>query len=396
MSDELDYDELGWTIATSGAYSTHGQPTAYRAIGYPLFVAGVYEIAGRRPTAVRLVQALCDSLSGLLLFYLLARRNAHTAVWLGASWAVFTPAILFANQIFSESIFVFVLVLFTYLLCRDSGREIRSIWVPGIVLGVLVLIKPAMLLFTVALPFALSKLHLRPAALKLIAWACIPIALWVGRNAIVMRAPVLTTSTGMNLLIGNNPRATGGYSLPDVLPLGSDERSADSAAFRIALEYVDEHPVRAVGTGIKKLLLLMSSEGELAVGNFYRQPSAFPVRFSEKLRAVPIWIRTLVSLPFALVLILGTLGLATRRYDLMDGVFWALLFGIVASSFIFFGGSRFHFPLTPFLAAFAAEFVTEGRFKIRTVGRWHLSLSVAACLVYVFVWAGEIYLLYES
>ena len=48
FSDEVDYDRLGSTLAATGTYSDDGRPTAYRPVGYPGLVAGVYAIGGRR------------------------------------------------------------------------------------------------------------------------------------------------------------------------------------------------------------------------------------------------------------------------------------------------------------------------------------------------------------
>jgi hypothetical protein len=399
MSDELDYDELGWTLAQTGDYSADGRPTAYRAIGYPAIVAAVYGVAGRNPVAVKIVQAVCDSLTALLLFSLLVGRDRTAAFCAGVGWALFVPAILFTNQMFSESLFTALLVGFVYVVCKSRAPGMGSSSPPGLVLGFLALIKPTMLLFAGMLPMALSRLRPTRANLALLAWACLPVALWIGRNAIVMKAPVLTTSTGINLLIGNNPKSTGGYSTAHGAGTrrpGGSETAADSAARLEALQYISNHPGHFLFNGPRKVLFLVSSESELAVGAFAKDASDRSVRFSEKVRTVPIWLHVVVSFPSAALLVLGTLGLATRGTDPLGRLFYALLFATAISSFIFFGSSRFRFPLMPFLAMFAAEFVTHWGSRLRafTVGR--IAVAVFACLVYTAVWAGEVYIVYRS
>src|SRR5436853_2394248 len=72
QSDEIDYDQLGWSIASTGTYSTDGHPTAYRPVGYPAFIASIYSAVGRNPQAVRLAQAVLDSGTAVIIFLLFA------------------------------------------------------------------------------------------------------------------------------------------------------------------------------------------------------------------------------------------------------------------------------------------------------------------------------------
>ncbi len=395
-SDELDYDQLGWTLARTGTYSMEGHPTAYRAIGYPAVLAAVYAVAGRNPAAAKLVQVFLDAGTALLLYFLFSRRNRTAGLLVGLTWAAFPAAILFASQLFSESVSVFALVLFACVLDRIdlNGREFP--WVAGLLLGGLVLVRPFLALFALSIPIAFHRTGAERRILAVVTLACLPVALWIGRNALVMHAPVLTTSTGVNLLIGNNPIATGGYSRVDsasVPTVDGSETRADSAATRAAASYAAEHPYRTLSTALRKVLLLLTSEGELVVGNFAEGAGNAWGRFRDRFRPVPLWIHLLVSLPSALILILGTLGLATRRSDLVSRLFYALLLTTLVSTVIFFGGSRFRFPLMPFLSGFAAEVIAAPKARLRAFTRTRLALVVAACSVYIVVWAGELYLM---
>jgi 4-amino-4-deoxy-L-arabinose transferase-like glycosyltransferase len=394
-SDELDYDELAWSLAKSGTYQIHGHPTAYRPIGYPAIVGLGYVIFGRSPIAIRLLQSVFDSFTALLLYRLLAVRDRLAGLYAGLMWAVFIPAMLFSGQMFSETIFAFLLVLLVYLLSRWA-KENKSPFAAGLVLGGLVLIKPMIIIFTPILVFTLARMKSWRKSLALLTWACLPIALWLGRNTVELRTPALTTSTGINLLIGNNPQATGGYSSVPAPSSGSSEKSADSAAIRMALQYIRENPWQAAQTVVKKVLLLMSSDGELAVGNFSDAAATSGLRFRERFRSVPVWVHLLVSLPSALLLIIGTFGLATREPDMFGTVFYSLLAAILVSTIVFFGGSRFRFPLMPFLAGFAGEAIAQARLRTRKLVGWRLALPLMVCSACVLVWASEFYLIYRS
>lgn len=386
-SDSRDYDQLGWALAHEGRYSVDGTATAYRAPGYPAFIAAIYAAAGRRPDAVRVTQAVLDSLTALLLYVLLARRNRTAAVLAGLAWAVFPAAILFTNDLFSEAPFTFGVVAFAWLASRD---RIRSDVVAGIVLGALILTKPLMLLFAAALPLALSKRRSSRPTTAILIVALLPVLAWMIRNLIVMGTPALITSAGTNLLIGNNPGATGGYAVPagNAAAAGAGgEVRADQDAGRAAITYVAKDPLRALALDARKVTFLASSEAELAAGTFTRPDTES--RFRDRYHAVPFWLRALVSLPTLAILLLGVFGLATRGAGIEGRLFWALLFAIAGSSFLFFGGSRFRFPLMPFLMMFGAEFIADAGRRLHAASRGRILAAVAACCGIAAVWIGE-------
>jgi len=395
-SDEVDYDQLGWTLVKTGTYSTEGHPTAYRAVGYPAVIAAIYAVAGRNPRAVEWTQAIWDSGTALILFALFARRNRRVGLLAGLMWAVLPAALLFSSQLFSESLQAFAIVLFALLMDGVAVPDRRRAWAAGLALGGLLLVRPV--LAGVALPFLLllRRALTTRRVLVVLAWAALPVLLWVARNDVVMHAPVLTTSIGTNLWIGNNPRATGGYSVTNVeapVTVGLGEVRADAAMGRAAREFIREHPATFLSTGIKKILFLATSEGELVVGRFADAATGSAARFSEKYRSVPARIHILVSLPTALILILGTLGLATRRPDLTGRIFYALLLGILLVTVVFFGGSRFRFPLMPLLTGFAAEFAVEWRARVPAFTRRRLATVAALIGAYLAVWVGEMLLM---
>jgi hypothetical protein len=386
-SDARDYDELGWTLAHEGRYAVDGKPTAYRAPAYPAFIAAVYAAAGRRPHLVQTAQAVLDSLTALLLLALLARRNRVAATIAGFAWALFPAAILLANSLFSETLFAFGIVLFAWLVCRDRpGSDLAA----GAVLGALILTKPMMLLFAAALPLALSRRSAARPTTAILLVALLPVLAWMGRNVAVMGTPALVTSTGTNLLIGHNPSATGGYAVPAAgaatAPV-QDEVRADLEAGARALAYAANDPLRTLGLGVRKVMLLSSSEAELAAGAFTH--AATGARLRDRYQALPFWLRTLVSLPTLAILLLGVFGLATRGAGIETRLFLTLLFAIAISSFVFFGGSRFRFPLMPFLVLFGAEFAAAAGRRLHVAGRGRIVAAAAACAGVAAVWIGE-------
>jgi predicted membrane protein len=391
VSDEIDYDRLGWTLATTGTYSAGGHPTAYRPIGYPAVIAAVYSIAGHAPAVVKGFQAVLDSGTALLLFALFSRRDRKAGLFAGWIWALLPAAALFSTQLFSETLAVFGVVLAASLLDRNDASP-GAIWIAGPLLGGLMLVKPqVMSLFAIAAPFTLQGRGRARRGLLLLL-AVLPLAVWTGRNAVVLGSPALTTSVGTNLLIGNNPRATGGYGPVDphvTLPPSDDEVRHDAAAERAAIAYMVGHPLHVARNAVRKALLLATSEGELVVGRFASGAADPSTRYRDKYRSVPVWLHLLMSFPTALVLVVGVLGLATRPPDLVRRLFYALLAAVLLSSIVFFSGSRFRFPLMPFLSGFAAEFLAAPRRRWGLLRGRRLLLAAIPLAGFGVAWIGE-------
>ncbi|HEU4335479.1 MAG TPA: hypothetical protein VFT32_13370 [Candidatus Eisenbacteria bacterium] len=359
VSDERDYDALAWTLATTGRYEADGHPTAYRAVGYPAFLAGVYAAAGRSPRAVRVVQSLLDSATALLLFVALRDRSRRAAIAAAAVWSLYPPAIATTTLLYSESLFGFLLVLAGVGLLREPERSPPFRVGLGVLFGALTLIKVATLYLFALLPWlAMRGAGTWGRAALLLGGVLLVVAPWIWRNARVAGAPTLAFSGASSFLIANHPHATGGYApnVPEAMrPRAADEAGAAREAARAAWDYIRAYPGRFFVGVAKSWAHVFMGEGELAVLAFHPNPAdpATPYRAKAKeLGArwlLPLWA------PYALCLLAGVAGLLTRRWDPLSGLFLALAAAWLLVHGITFGGSRFHAPWMPFLAAFAAE-----------------------------------------
>ncbi|HSQ60550.1 MAG TPA: hypothetical protein VLT84_08980 [Acidobacteriota bacterium] len=359
VSDERDYDALAWTLATTGRYSADGHPTAYRAVGYPAFVAGVYSVAGRSPRVVRVVQSVFDTATGLLLFVALRRRSRPAALAAAAIWALYPPAIATTTLLYSESLFGFLLVLAAVGLLEEPGRSPRYRVALGALFGVLALMKVAALYLFALLPWLAMRGDRKwTRAALLLAGFLLVVTPWLWRNARVAGAPTLAFSSASAFLIANHPNATGGYApdIPEAMrPRAADEAGAAREASRAAWSYIRAYPDRFLVGIAKSWAHVFLGEGELAVLAFHPNPADPATPYRAKARELgartllPLWI------PYALCLLAGAAGFLTRRWDPLSGAFLALAAAWLLVHGITFGGSRFHAPWMPFLAAFAAE-----------------------------------------
>ncbi|HEU5310592.1 MAG TPA: hypothetical protein VFV24_03980 [Candidatus Eisenbacteria bacterium] len=394
FSDEIDYDRLGFTLATTGAYSDEGVPTAYRPIGYPALVAATYAVVGRRPEAVHVVQAVLDAASALLLFLLAG--GGRLGLLAAGLWTVFPVAILYTGLLMPETAFTTTLLAAACMTRRGFPTTAVKSLALGAVVGAAALIRPVALVLVIALPVIAAIARVRiPRAGAVLAGALLFVLPWIARNAVVVGYPGIATSTGANLLIGNNPNATGGYAPdvpPDMVPDAGPESRRDLASIGSALRYAWHEPGRTVFIGFAGLAHLFASEAGMTVWAFHPNPSDPSTRLREKICAIPWWLHALVSGTSMVVTLGGLLGFFLYPRAATRVWFLALLLGLVTIHFVFYGGSRYHFPLTPFLVLFTAVLLTARRTALRDLHAGGRTRTVALAVATTFllgVWAGE-------
>jgi 4-amino-4-deoxy-L-arabinose transferase-like glycosyltransferase len=394
FSDERDYDSLARTLAATGRYEEGGRPTAYRPVGYPAVVAVVYRFAGPRPVAVRVVQAVFDGATTFFLFSLFRRRGERTALGAAALWAAFPPAILYTHFLRPETVSAFLLAAIAVAISKESSRSTRGRFLVGALLGLTVLVKSEFLLVLPVIPFLIERgAHRARRAALLLAGALVVIGPWVARNAVEMGAPTLSTSFGGLLLIGNHPNATGGYApgVPhSMLPRSEGETAASAEAARSAAGYMAAHPGRFVAGVARKWALTLMAETELVVTVFHPDPGDASTSFRAKARAVPAWLHLAVSVPYAALLILGTIGLVTISAGESRGLFLAVVAAWLVAHGLTFGGSRYHFPWMPFLAGYSATLLADRRLRPGTMGARPWILAAMLCAMAIAIWVIEI------
>jgi 4-amino-4-deoxy-L-arabinose transferase-like glycosyltransferase len=102
----------GWRIAQLPQY-----PGAYQAPGYPAFLAAVMAVTDRSVIAVKTVQCVLGGLSCVLVFALgRAWFGRRTGIVAGALFASYPNLIAFAHLLWSETLFIFLLLLLIFLL----------------------------------------------------------------------------------------------------------------------------------------------------------------------------------------------------------------------------------------------------------------------------------------
>ncbi len=399
VSDALVYHELAGPLAESGSYAFDGKVTAYRPPGYPAFLAAVYLVSSSSVFWVRVVQAMADVVTCLLIFRV-ARRLAQprSALTAAALYAVYLPAVLYSQVLLSETLFTMLLILLVDRLTGEGGDP-RRVLFPGLLIGASAYVKPVMAVFPLALLVydlrrgVRAKTAVRHGVLLLLV-VCLVMSPWIVRNYLVFRAPLFSTNAGVNLWIGNNPGATGGFKVPEGLNLLEieDEYRRNALAFRDAIEYVREQPLDALKLIPAKLFFLFSSESTILLHHFgWSDRSQARGSFTRSYLAVPAAALVLVNLSYYLLLLLSLPALltgvaggnGTRRLLTVFLVFW------IGVHLVFFGSNRFHMPMMPAFAIFAgATLASWSRLDLHSSPRGRLLVG-AAVLFFLVLWAVE-------
>jgi 4-amino-4-deoxy-L-arabinose transferase-like glycosyltransferase len=362
------FDDTAWYRGSAHFFSLgegylnpySGTPTAAWPPGYPAFLGGVFRIFGEgvwQTAGANVVLALLTVVVvygiGLLLF---DRRTALVAAGATALWP---GQIFFTSLTLSEPLFTFLFALAVLLML--AVPRVRA-WRGGLIIafgavtGLAVFTRgQAVLLIPLAfIAWGMAGSQWRPAAgWAILASAVLVIMLvpWVVRNQREIGAPVLVaTNFGPNCWIGNHTGSTGRMNIPEVEPpqasragltQGEYEVKTSNLALRACVKYILTHPMREVElTGVKIRAMYEADSTALDWNAAYQRDYYFSQSFEESLRSVTngYW--------FAM-LILSVAGLIASRTRLGGpiGVLPILVLSWTAFHLLFFGDSRFHYPI---------------------------------------------------
>lgn len=340
---------------------------------YQWFLTGLYRLVGRDLLAARAVQLLLGAVTVLLVYWLALRlfRRVSVATLAGAMAGLLGPVAFYEGQLLVDGLIALLALLVLHLLLDALHAPTALRWgLVGLMLGVASLSRAVVLVW---LPLVVAIVLARRCAggrrlghvAALVGGAAVVILPVTVRNYLVERDVVLiTANAGLNLYIGNNPDATGGYNLPEGLWFRPGDPLDDFAGFTVASKalgyvpssselsswwagkarsFVASHPGQAVDLLVQKLRIVVNDYEYPQMYNYDVYGEVAPV-----LKLLP---RAALVVPAGLVG-LGAMwtGRHSRRRRLL-----AALVGVYALSFMpFFVVGRYRVAWLVLLAPFAA------------------------------------------
>ncbi|XXK21839.1 ArnT family glycosyltransferase [Arenicellales bacterium nBUS_48] len=259
--EEAESILVGTGLQANGHYG-HDMPLT------ALLVAGVLFISSGSAFAVKIFFGFLSTITIFLVgrFAFVLSKDNQSAILAAGICAVYPFFIFYSSLILSETLFLFLFVLFLCLLFDEDSSGVRQ----GISAGLMHLTKPIFFYFFPVIwlwQYFFQKIPVR----KILTIALVTglvVSPWVIRNFLVFDELVINTaSSGHILWEGNNPwNNTGGVSgtfqNPDawlnVVPDGLTELEEDQWKENQAINFVKRNPVVFVENGIRKFLRLWS------------------------------------------------------------------------------------------------------------------------------------------
>ncbi len=395
FADMVQYHERARHLAETGAL----WPDALRGPGYPLLLAAAYRAFGESLWIARVVNALVGGALVVATGVLAGAAGAGRRAWVASAIVAVYPALLLSSvYLMPEGLYTLLVVTALALVRhRSAGFAVAA----GAVSGAAMVTRSVGLALT-ATPVAVwlgawwrgeveaSRAVARVAVF--VAACAVVLAPWLLFTTRVAGGPMLDATSGVNLLLGNHPGATGRLVLTDEASLREQYvvgavTPADGNARAIAagVSWAMEHPhqwLRLAGRKLGYLFGLEGREHAWVYGHGY---------FGER-RAltVTLWAALLVA-SFPLLCMGAAVGFvrAPRPAPPALVAIGAMVAATAALHVISFGESRFHLPLVPLLAVVASlGWTVDGRGgRGRPVAR----VAVAALLIagVAVAWAGQ-------
>ena len=375
VDDAGYYDFFAVSIKDGQGYVLpDGSPTAFWPVGYPGALAALYTVFGHSLVAAKLLNALLGAATAGLV-YLLARRwfGAWQATAAGMIYAAFPGAIGFASLTMSETLFTFLFVAALYVVARAVETDSHDIlWAAAfaVIAAATAYVRGQAL----ALPFFAAAwlllagwgwqrvLAYSGVALALMIGLSIP---WLVRNTIVFGEPTfLSTNFGINLWLGHNPAADGGFDYQQQLgfagqfadlPAVERELAWNREGLRQGVRYLLNHPIDEAGLSVKKIINLYRDDSDAIRWN---EQNGGGLIFGSSERVA---LRATFDSYFYVALTAGAAGLCIglwRRQPWLGPVactvaLWTLV------HVVFFAEPRLHAPILPFLAIAATVPLVE-------------------------------------
>jgi hypothetical protein len=421
LDDMYQYDMLGLSLARGAGYRWYqrdyverietyinrnyavdleaedvppdGYPTVFRAPGYPVFLAVIYRLVGEpgRLAGARVVQsalgALLAPLTALLAWRLGVGRRAQTLA--GIAVAVYPILWMYPVGLGSENLF-FLLTMAGVILLLWAGDDCRpaSAVVAGLVLAAAALTRGVLALFLVFGGLWLARrAGWRPALAFALAAAAL-IVPWAVRNSLVIGRPAfIENSLGYNLFVGYHPEGDGGFvARVALIPTRfMDDGQRDRWAFEQALGFIREDPLRALELAPRRLAYLLGFESRELIffyaGNLFG-PIPGPLLILAYLFLVLPWVAVAGAAPFGLAAAQDRPG---RNLTLLLVAATVLVYVPVLAE------PRFHLPLVPLLAPYAATIWLRpsGLLPARFPGSprsYALAVAIVAILLTAWTW----------
>lgn len=387
--DPAVYARLADDIAHGRGYrAATGAPSAYYPVGYPALLALAWWFGSRVDVSIWTTAAVLNIVAAAVTIAavgVLGRRLAGRRAGVVAALAVGLMPNLVVNSAAALTESCFLALATGAVVVLGVGRQapprrpVVATVGAGVLFGLAGLVRPVglvlVLLVALVAVVGAARARLRPTStgagwatgrsVALVALGVLVVCLpWMARNQARLGRFTLATSTGDNLCIGNNPGANGAFQLPDAcfadvpdLVGGDGEAQRDRILTSRAVRWAADHASAQPRLVWQRTFWTMRSDhdGLRAVQSYESDPwlTTYHPTVERLLRVASdaAWWALLTTA------VAGAAWTWRRRLDRHRTFVLLAPVALLAAVWPFFGDTRFHLPMVPFLALPAAAFL---------------------------------------
>lgn len=356
VADSVVYDRFAQSIASGSGYAwPSGDMTVYWPVGTSAIYGLVYYLFGHSYCAVTVLNFVIGIMIVVLTYGVtkqyLSEKVASIAALLVATWPIL---IQFTTIHASELFFIFLVLAALYTWGNERIPPIIRAIIWGALICCATYIRPTALPFLGILPI-LQWFKKEPISTCLTAFvaatltAAILFSPWVYRNYQHFGQFVLVSANGgANLWMGNHEGSNGGYVPLPTLDF-ENEVVRDQYYKKEAIHFIKTHPLQYLKLTVFRAYITYKAEtiGIVWNGDLYKKMDDKPILILKLISTIYWWA----------MLIIAAIGLyqLLRKRELS-------IFSALPVTFGFFfvfplltvAQDRYHLPVDPFLAMFAA------------------------------------------
>lgn len=268
FSDFQSYWDAALRILNEGRYyysdKVHGgELVAWRPVGFPGILAAMIEIFGDDPSKIPVgINIAAYVLASLLIYRVVAVYFPAPISLLPVVLLTLYPESIAASALAASEPLSLALLsgVFSFLVVPIRGQPLPSSFLAGILLGVLVLIKPGFMLLPLGIAILLAMRFgvSRGAAISLVfvVASVLVVAPWTARNYQLLGKVIPVSTNGGDVFYrANNPLASGSFTEKGEIDLDQyryDEVLWSEKGYEYGKKWIAENPVSFVALAFRK------------------------------------------------------------------------------------------------------------------------------------------------
>lgn len=355
-----------------GYVNAHGQLTAQRPIGYPIFLSLLFRLWGENLGYIQIVQAVLAVFSIFLVGQIGVLIRGRVCGLIAAAILAFFPTSIFSTPvILDEHLYIPLWLSGILLIISDlKSPKIWKVITAGLLCGLAAHLRTYAFAMGVVvfLLWFLFKKKWRMAFLRaaLIQMLIISLAVpWAVRNYKVFGKPVLyTTVIGMALYYGNNPNL---QPINPSLAEGGDkgyleaknEAEQNEAGKKAAFRWIFAHPVEFIDRAIGRIFynIGFSSEQWIIADNFTTTRSGRSAPSNQLVNTLAHLDRNFYTVIFLLTVLGLGIFLINDKKNISRERLWCLFLTLgyyLAMVALTLGHRKYRFAIEPLFCIIAA------------------------------------------